>query len=766
MIHHIVIVFGLIWILDWFRYRHPIVYFISLIYLYQVHERYYLRLRKKTQYEERKQANQRRPLADSETVRWLNDAVEKVWPICMEQIASQKILLPLVPWFLDKYKPWTAKKAEVQELYLGRNPPMITEMRVVRQSSDDDHLVLELGINFLTAEDMSALIAVKLRRRLGFGMWTKLHMTGMHVEGKIVVGLKFIRQYPYLGRLRLCFAEPPYFQMTVKPIFNHGIDVTEFPGIAGWMDKLLGIVFEQTLVEPNMLVVDVEKFASATTDNWFSVDEKDPVAYVKVEIVEGADMKPSDPNGLADPYVKGQLGPYRFRTKTQKKTLSPKWIEEFRIPICTWESPNVLTLEVCDKDHFRDDTLGNCSVNITDYRSMQRHDMWLPLQNIKMGRLHLAVTVLDAYRKGGSDQYFVETSNTAASTDSTTTVTGQTLSDPTIFSVKVEKMVDKYEPIKIEGRQQTGIWVHHPGSDVPQIWEPRKRKNRLADIKIHRVENTSTNTSAETGWNQKSGNSSNENEEISNSKSLLTVRRGLRKLSLAFNKIHSRKDSRIISPSPSPTPRPNIRAVNERTTKLKVIVDDEMCEAIGGFDTSKPCSSSPEMKMIGSTDTAIMKEVASDVLDSNTVKELKADKKCSSPQPMNVKNYEGVKGFKADDEFLSPWKIGSTVKDFKAEEEFSSPRGSVIGSPGKTNVNGMTEVNGNRDTDKPLDCEAAEGFKSEKECLSPGRNGGVSSSKGKLKAIKAKGMIKNVLSRKWSKKRNNDSGSAAVLDSP
>ncbi|RZC65089.1 hypothetical protein C5167_008780 [Papaver somniferum] len=563
----------------------------------------------------------------------------------------------------------------------------------------------------------------------------------------ILVGLKFIRQYPYLGRLRLCFAEPPYFQMTVKPIFNHGIDVTEFPGIAGWMDKLLGIVFEQTLVEPNMLVVDVEKFASATTENWFSVDEKDPVAYVKVEIVEGADMKPSDPN--AWDLVKLSSTPIRAH-----------------LGLCVWLAKHLLAL-VAPLSKYACVFIINrdCSVNITDYRSMQRHDMWLPLQNIKMGRLHLAVTLLEAYRKDGGDPYFVETSNTAASTDSTTTVTGQTLSDPTIFPVKAEKMVDKYEPIKIEGRQQTGIWVHHPGSDVPQIWEPRKRNNRLADIKIHRVENTSTNTSAETGWNQKSGNDSNENEEMSNSKSLLTVRRGLRKLSLAFNKIHTRKDSRIISPSPSPTPRPNIRAVNERTTKLKVIVDDEMCEAIGGFGTSKPCSSSPEMKMVGSTDKGIMKEVASDVLNFNTVKELKVDKKCSSPQPMNVKNHEGVEGFKADDE-LSPRKIGSTVKDFKAEKELASPWGNVIGTSGKINVNGMTEVNGNRDTDKPLDCEAAEGFKSEKECLSPGKNGGASLSKGKLKAINAKGMIKNVLSRKWSKKRNNDSGSAAVLDSP
>ena len=45
--------------------------------------------------------------------------------------------------------------------------------------------VLELGMNFLTADDMSAILAVKLRRRLGFGMVAKLHLTGMHVEGKV-----------------------------------------------------------------------------------------------------------------------------------------------------------------------------------------------------------------------------------------------------------------------------------------------------------------------------------------------------------------------------------------------------------------------------------------------------------------------------------------------------------------------------------------------------------------------------------------------------
>jgi hypothetical protein len=34
--------------------------------------------------------------------------VEKIWPVCMERVASQQFLLPIFPWFLEKFKPWTA----------------------------------------------------------------------------------------------------------------------------------------------------------------------------------------------------------------------------------------------------------------------------------------------------------------------------------------------------------------------------------------------------------------------------------------------------------------------------------------------------------------------------------------------------------------------------------------------------------------------------------------------------------------------------------
>ncbi|CAA2977982.1 C2 domain-containing At1g53590 isoform X2 [Olea europaea subsp. europaea] len=211
--------------------------------------------------------------------------------------------------------------------------------------------------------------------------------------------------------------------------------------------------------------------------NWFSIDAKDPIAYAIVEILEGANMKSSDLNGLADPYVKGQLGPYRFWTKTQKKNLSPKWYEEFKISICTWESPNVLIIEVHDKDHLFDDLLVNCSVNINDVKDIQRHDMWLSLENIKMGRLHLAVTMSEGDTKCAENVCNIESIDKVLKENSVTDDASQRGSCYRL-SEKSPKVVDKFEPIDIEGQRKTGIWIQQPGSEVAQVWEPQKEKSR------------------------------------------------------------------------------------------------------------------------------------------------------------------------------------------------------------------------------------------------------------------------------------------------
>ncbi|KAL8142249.1 hypothetical protein V2J09_015281 [Rumex salicifolius] len=549
IIHHIAFMLLILWTLNFFKSDHPFFYVLSLIYLYQVHQRYVMRLTRKLQFEERRSANQRRVLSDSETVRWLNHAVEKIWPLCLEEIVSQKIFLPIVPWFLDKYKPWTVRRAAIQQLYLGRNPPIFTEMRVLHKSSDDDHLVLELGINFLTADDMSAVLAAKLRKRVGFGIVAKMHLTSLHVEGKVLVGVKFIK----------------------------------LPGVAGWLDNLLAMVFEQTLVQPNMLVVDMEKFVSPQQEDWFSVFVRDPVAYARVEIIEATNIIPSDLNGLSDPYVKGQLGSYRFRTKIQKNTLQPKWQEEFKIPLCSWESENVLAIEVRDKDPLVDDRLGVCSVDLSNLRGGKRHDMWISLEDVKMGRMHLAITVIEANTKvtdrNSKDKKSHASDNAANSSPSEMSEKG---SSPSRKSKQHKKVDSTYEPIDVKGQKETGLWLHRPGSDLPSVWEPRKGKSKhRSDTEILRENNAAVHTpkSTSTGSMDTDFHSDEnmEGNQMSGKKNI--IKKGLQKINTALHRNQKKEDfiSRSLEMPTTPSTSASVKFVDRIGVKL-VVEDIEPIE--------------------------------------------------------------------------------------------------------------------------------------------------------------------------------------------
>lgn len=565
-------------------------------------------------HEEMKYANQKRLLSDSETVRWLNHSMEKIWPICLEKLASQEILMPIIPWFLEKYKPWTAKKATIQQLYLGRNPPVFTEMRALSQSSDDDHLVLDLGLSFLSAEDMSAILSVQMRKRLGFGMRTNLHITGMHVEGKVRVGVRFLGEKPFVRRIRLCFEEVPYFQMTVKPIFSHGLDVAELPGIAGWLDKILTYAFEQSLVEPNMLVIDVEQLLGAAQSSeldpkslgkWFHVDGKQPVAFVKLEILEGADMKRSDPNGLADPFVKGCLGAYQFKTKIQKKTLNPKWQEEFKIPILSWDSPNQLVLDVCDKDTFHDDELGDCRINVSNLRGGQRHDKWISLENVKMGRLHVAITVVDL--DTGSKEREMEQLIDDQSSMQHKDVNGSTSFSSTHSQWKANAhMEDEIEVISPHGSLNNPIWIHHPGSDVSKTWSLRKKKsgknNTIKSEEGHGFQGKPMSLQSQTSFNEPEESSSEEGEENDNTSKGHKMKRFRKKFHILRTIFQKDKGNDKLSEPSNEERREHSEKLVVRSNKetgIRLIIDDVPENLTGQFvdmdcDTNNLHSSAKE----------------------------------------------------------------------------------------------------------------------------------------------------------------------------
>ncbi len=103
-----------------------------------------------------------------------------------------------------------------------------------------------------------------------------------------------------------------------------------------------------------------------------------------------------DKSKTSDPYcvLKSSFNKQTFKSKVIKKTLAPKWDQEFKLYVMGYyfrivtlysftSSPEgSIQLKMYDKDLFSsDEFMGEINLNLAEYADGELHDKWLTLQN-------------------------------------------------------------------------------------------------------------------------------------------------------------------------------------------------------------------------------------------------------------------------------------------------------------------------------------------------------------------------------------------------
>ncbi|KAM6994082.1 extended synaptotagmin-1 [Passerculus sandwichensis] len=98
--------------------------------------------------------------------------------------------------------------------------------------------------------------------------------------------------------------------------------------------------------------------------------------------------------GRSDPYAQVRAGGSRFRSRVIKEELNPRWNEIYEVIVDDVPGQDV-EFDLFDKDIDKDDFLGRCKVPLKRVLSSRVVDEWLPLQDVRSGRLHVRLESLE-----------------------------------------------------------------------------------------------------------------------------------------------------------------------------------------------------------------------------------------------------------------------------------------------------------------------------------------------------------------------------------
>eukprot|EP00794_Sanderia_malayensis_P003076 gene3076-3541_t len=309
---------------------------------------------------------------DVQRAEWLNEIILQMWPYVGKMV--HKIMKETVEPKMQEKLPGIIKSLYFEEVSLGNQAPQLGGIKVYTKNVERSEIIAD--VDFIYTGDASVKVNLK-------GM--SAGITDIQVRGKIRVEINpLITSPPLIGGMSIYFLECPDIDFDLTNLLS----ILDMPGLSDILHCVIKDVLSSFVALPNRIKIPIAKNADLE-----SLMYPMPDGVLKIEVIEAEDLMARDINvfskNTSDPYVVLHVGQRSFKTKEMTETLSPVWNEAYELFIDNSQGRKI-KVEVFDKDRgTSDESLGRTEISISKIVQKGITDLWLPLEGVKKGKIHL-----------------------------------------------------------------------------------------------------------------------------------------------------------------------------------------------------------------------------------------------------------------------------------------------------------------------------------------------------------------------------------------
>ncbi|CAG9863139.1 unnamed protein product [Phyllotreta striolata] len=314
---------------------------------------------------------------DIERAEWVNKIVKQFWPFVnfyARDLAKNYVEIKLKK-NLEKY---SLKGFHFERIILG-STPCRTGGVVVYDNVSREEVIMDVDISYAGDCD----IKFRLRGLLG-------GIKNFQLYGKLRIVLKpLLRHFPLVGGVQVFFLNNPEVEFELDGIAG----ILDIPGINESLRKCVCDTIASLMVLPNKFPIKISKDISSE-----QLNTPNPAGVLRVHCIEARDLLKKDitftGKSKSDPYAVLVVGDQTFKSETIPSDVNPKWDYwcEFVILESTGQE---LVISVWDEDPTEDEFLGRVAVDISTLIKAGLSDMWLVLEDVKHGDIHLRTSWLN-----------------------------------------------------------------------------------------------------------------------------------------------------------------------------------------------------------------------------------------------------------------------------------------------------------------------------------------------------------------------------------